>query len=63
MARQKQKSLLPKLEEEVLHKLRTSAAAGNLSGEDPFVKYRQRRSTQSMIADIEAFVPKKKTSD
>ncbi len=43
--------------------MRTSAAAGNLSGEDPFVKYRQRRSTQSMIADIEAFVPKKKTSD
>ena len=61
MARQKQKSLLPRLKQEVLHKLRTSAAAGDLSGEDPFVKYRQRHSAEEHDCGIETFVPKKKT--
>jgi hypothetical protein len=60
MARLKNKSLLSKLEEELLNKLRTSAAGSNDDDVDPFVRYRRRRMTLNLIADIETLASKKK---
>ena len=56
----KRRRYLSKIEEDILNTLRNNAVSVRTEDLDPFVKIRQQRATQSMIADLEAFGTKKR---